>query len=163
MSDENRTAVIVAGNLDMLEPLVESAGYFVAGVACTGVNGERMIEYVRPDVIVIENELAGEQGWQLLARFHDLSPASKVVLVVADGWAPTELGAVGAFAVLARSGVGSIVEILHDLDTWIDLHVADGTVQSDRRSGRDRRLHQDWTKVGWERRDGLRRTLKVSV
>lgn len=163
MSDRNRTAVIVAGNLDMLEPLVESAGYSVAGVASIGVNGEHIVEYMQPDVIVVENELTGEQGWQLLARFNDLSPASKVVLVVADGWAPSEVGAVGAFAVLARNNIGSIVEVLHDLDTWIDVHVADGTVQSDRRSGRDRRSHQDWTKVGWERRGGRRRTLEASA
>ncbi len=163
MNDVNRTAVIVAGDLDILELLVESAGYSVAGVASMGVNGERIVEHVQPDVIVVENELTGEQGWQLLDRFRALSPASKVVLVVADGWTPGEVGAIGAFAVLARSNVGSIVEILHDLDTWIDVHVVDGTVQSDRRTGRERRLHQDWTKVGWERRGGTRRTLEVSA
>jgi len=158
MSDTNRTAVIVAGNLELLESLVEEAGYDTVGAAQTGVNCEQILSYVRPDVIVVENELTGEPGWQLVPRLQELCPSSKVVLLVADGWTPSEAGAVGAFEVVKRSDLRALVEILRDLDKWITVHMVDGTVQSDRRTGRDRRTHQDWTKVGWERRDHQRRS-----
>lgn len=157
MSDTNRTAVIVAGNLELLDSLVGEAGYDTVGAAETGVNCESILSYVRPDVIVIENELIGEPGWQLVPRFRELSPASKVVLLVGDGWMPSDVGTIGAFAVVRRSDLSALVEILHDLDKWITLHVAEGTVQSDRRTGRDRRMKQVWNKVGWERRDHRRR------
>jgi len=112
---------------------------------------------LRPDAIVIANELTGDPGWQLIPRFRELCPAAKVVLVVADGWTPGEVGAIGAFAVVRRSDLGALVEILHDLDKWITVHLVDGSVQTDRRTGRERRTHQDWTKVGWERRNHIRR------
>ena len=155
MNGKNRTAVIVAGDLELLESLVQQAGYDVVGAAENGVSCEQMLSFVHPDVIVVENELIGQPGWQLVPRFVELSPTSKVVLLVADGWTSDE---VGAFAVVPRSNAVALVEILGDLDTWIAAHLAQGTVESDRRTGRDRRVSQDWSKVGWERRDQPRRT-----
>ena len=42
-----------------------------------------------------------------------------------------------------------------NLEHTIDLTSATGQIE--RRGGRDRRVHQDWTKVGWERRRSVRR------
>ncbi len=156
-----RDAVIVSSHFELLAPLVEAAGYEVAGAADTAFNGENIIGHVRPDVVVIENELVGEQGWEAIPHLRDVSPDSKIVLVVADGFELSDIGSVGAFVIVWRREVATLVQVLSDLDSWIDRHEIEGTVQSDRRRGRDRRVAQDWSKVGWERRKGDRRKADV--
>ena len=151
METTHRSAVIIATHIEAFEPLVRKAGYEVKGVANTLVNGERLVEFFTPDVVLVENNLTGEQGWSGLARLATISPSSKPMLVVADHWTPNDVGATGAFAVVRRDDPRAITDCLHDIDSWITIHLADGN-DSDRRAGRDRRLHQDWSKVGWERR-----------
>ncbi len=163
MGEKNRVVVIVARHIELLEPLVEAAGFEVVGAAETAFYGEKIVAHHRPDVIVVENELIGEQGWRSIPCYRDISPGSKIVLVVADGWRPSDVGAVGVFAVLPLSRVGELGDILNELDTWLAVHVVDGTVRTDRRSGRDRREAQDWSKVGWERRSHARRRALVDA
>ncbi len=151
MGEIKRSAVIIATHIEVFEPLVVQAGYDVKGAANTIVNGERLVEFFTPDVILVENDLTGEQGWQGLTRLADASPGSKAMLVVADRWTPSDVGATGAFAVVPRDELAAITGCLHDIHSWMTIHLADGRLD-DRRSGRDRRNHQDWSKVGWERR-----------
>ncbi len=151
METTHRSAVLIATHVEAFEPLVQQAGYEVKGVANTMVNGERLVDLVSPDVVLVENDLTGEQGWLGLARLAEISPSSKAMLVVSDNWTPSDVGATGAFAVVPRNDLDAILNCLHDIDSWMTIHLGDSN-SSDRRSGRNRRVHQDWNKVGWERR-----------
>lgn len=160
MGDEARSglraAVIVASRPDLLQPLIESAGYTVVGVAEHAVFGEQLIRHFTPRVVVVENDLRGETGLASLPTLRAASPASQVLLVVTEDWTPRDLGSTGAFAVVTRSQLSELVTELDGVDRWVADH---GQTSSgdDRRSGRDRRHHQDWLKVGWERRAASRR------
>jgi hypothetical protein len=59
---------------------------------------------------------------------------------------------------VTRSRLTELGSELGALDEWISGHGDSSGDGNERRTGRDRRLKQDWTKVGWERRSGQRRT-----
>lgn len=156
-----RSAVLVATNVEMLEALVIAAGYEVLAAAVSGVNGEALLRQLEsrgrgPDVIVVEHDLVGPSGRDAIPGLRAASPAAKVLLVVNEEWTPRDLGSSGAFAVVTRSRLGELVTELDGVDRWIAGH-GPGTVDTDRRTGRDRRIRQDWSKVGWERRTTERR------
>ena len=155
-----RQAVIISSHVDVLESLVASAGYEVVGAASSAVNGGMLLEHLVhkgrvPDVVVVENDLVGPSGWESIPNLRAASPTTQVLLVVNEEWTPRDLGSSGAFAVVTRSRLSELVTELDGVDRWI----ADQAVSSisDRRTGRDRRVHQDWAKVGWERRADQRR------
>lgn len=150
-------AVIVASRIDVLESLVKAAGYEVVGAAETAVNGERLLQHFVPDVVVVENDLVGPSGWDSMPHLRAASPTTQVLLVVTEEWTPRDVGTSGAFAVVTRSRLDELVTELGGVDRWIAGHADAATGGEDRRTGRDRRVHQDWTKVGWERRDEPRR------
>ena len=154
--DPSRTAIIITAHPELLDRLVSEAGYEIVGEADTAFSGERLVAWFRPDVVVIENELTGIQGWEALPDLKAASPDSQLLLVVAEGWTRTDLGALGAFAVVTRAHLAELVGELEDLDAWIAERSASAGVV-DRRSGRDRRQHQDWSRVGFEKRRIQRR------
>jgi len=156
-----RQAVVIGSNVDVLEPIVESAGYEVVGASSTAVNGEMLLKHCvmrgrAPDVVVVENDLVGPSGWDSIPHLRATSPTTQVLLVVNEDWTPRDLGSCGAFAVVTRSRLDELVTELDGVDQWI-ADQAVSTIRDDRRTGRDRRLHQDWNKVGWERRLEQRR------
>ncbi len=109
-------------------------------------------------MVVVENDLVGHSGWESIPALRAASPSTPVLLVVTEDWTPRDLGSIGAFAVVTRSRLGELVTELGGVDAWI-ADQAETAADHDRRTGRDRRRHQDWTKVGWERRAGERRAL----
>lgn len=154
--DSDRTAVIVATQVDLLERLVVEAGYEVVAAATTGVNGERLLAHFRPDVVVVENDLVGPSGLDSIPGLHRSSLDTQVLLVVNDGWRPRDLSIAGAFAVVTMNDLSTLVTELDGLGEWIRSR-ATSPSNNERRTGRDRRVHQDWNKVGWERRKVDRR------
>ena len=157
METNPQSAVLISQHFEVFEALLLRTGYEVKGVAATMVDGQRLVELLFPDVVLVENELIGEQGWRGLPRLAELSPTSKVVLVAAEHWSPVTVGANGSFAVVSRDDPGAILRCLRDVDSWIGVRLANRE-NSERRDGRDRRVRQDWTKVGWERRKRSRRS-----
>jgi chemotaxis response regulator CheB len=153
-----RRAVIIASRIDALESLVHAAGHEVVGAAETALNGEHLLRLLRPDVVIVENDLVGPSGWEAIPDLNAASPATRVLLVVTDTWSPRDMGTTGAFAVVSAGRLGDLVG---ELERAAVSGVGPAGVEvgtKDRRTGRDRRLHQDWTKVGWERRCTRRRT-----
>ncbi len=146
-----RQAVVIAVHPGLFEPLITEAGYEIAGVSDVAVNGERLAAHVRPDVILVENELRGIQGWEALGHLKAASPESQILLVVAEEWQPSDLGSIDAFAVITRRHLEFIVGQLTDLDEWIADQTSLGVDVRERRHS-DRRRHQDWSKVGFEKR-----------
>jgi len=156
-----RQAVIVGSNADVIESLVTSAGFDVVGAAESAVNAEMLLKHFvskdrAPDVVVVENDLVGPSGWDSIPNLRAASPTTQVLLVVNEDWTPRDLGSSGAFAVVTRSRLSELVTELDGVDRWIADQAA-STIGEDRRTGRDRRLHLDWNKVGWERRHEVRR------
>jgi hypothetical protein len=156
-----RHAVIIATNVEVIESLVTSAGYGVVGAAETAVNGELLLKHHvlqgrAPEVAVVENDLKGPTGWDSISDLRAASPTTQVLLVVNEDWTPRDLGSSGAFAVVTRSRLGELVTELDGVDKWI-ADQAVSKIDDDRRTGRDRRIHLDWTQVGWERRADQRR------
>jgi hypothetical protein len=152
----HRSVVLITPHFDTFEGLVLRAGYEVKGVANTMGDGQRLVELLSPDVVIVENDLVGEQGWRGLPRLTEISPTSKLLLVVDNHWSPASVGATGSFAVVSRYDPGAILNCLHDIDSWIEVRSVERN-DTNRRRGGDRRVRQDWTKVGWERRKGPRR------
>jgi hypothetical protein len=151
-----RSVVLISPHFETFEGLALRADYEVKGAAKTMVDGQRLVEFLSPDVVIVENELVGEQGWRGLPRLTEISPTSKLLLIVDNHWSPTSVGATGSFAVVSRYDPGAILNCLHDMDSAIEVHSA-ARNDTNRRRGGDRRVRQDWTKVGWERRKGPRR------
>jgi hypothetical protein len=152
----HRSVVLISPHFETFEGLALRADYEVKGAAKTMVDGQRLVEFLSPDVVIVENELVGEQGWRGLPRLTEISPTSKLLLIVDNHWSPTSVGATGSFAVVSRYDPGAILNCLHDMDSAIEVHSA-ARNDTNRRRGSDRRVRQDWTKVGWERRKGPRR------
>jgi DNA-binding NarL/FixJ family response regulator len=156
-----REAVVIATNVDLIESLVVSAGYDVVGAAETAVNGESLLAHLcrrnrAPDAVIVENDLVGPTGWDSIPDLRAASPTTQVLLVVNEDWTPRGLASSGAFAVVTRSRLSELVNELDDVDRWI-ADQATAAISDDRRHGGDRRVHQDWNKVGWERRVEQRR------
>ena len=151
-----RSVVLISPHFETFEGLALRADYEVKGAAKTMVDGQRLVEFLSPDVVIVENELVGEQGWRGLPRLTEISPTSKLLLIVDNHWSPTSVGATGSFAVVSRYDPGAILNCLHDMDSAIEVHSA-ARNDTNRRRGGDGRVRQDWTKVGWERRKGPRR------
>lgn len=144
----------------MLERLVEQAGYAIIGIADVAVNAERLLDYRRPDVIIVEHVLTGEQGWEALPHLRAASPDSKLLLVVADDWTPSERYELGAFAVITVDNLRQMVSDEADVHAWLEEKTA--TVFVDRRVS-SRREQQDWSSVGYEKRDRPDRRQSTSI
>ena len=154
MGNSQRTVLICSAQAGMFERLVAQSGYEVVGVAEMAVQAEQLAKHLEPDMIVVENELTGITGVEALPILHAASPQSQVVLVVADDWQPTNIGDIGAYAVLRRSRLTELGAELNALDRWLSEQAANLGDRSENRKGRDRRKQQDWSKVGFEKRSG---------
>jgi len=152
VTDSRRTAAIVATHGSLFDHLVEAAGLRVVGVSTTAVLGEKLVSLTHPDVIVLENELPGEQGIDSLGYLRHASPESEVILVVPDGLVDIDLARADAFAVLPKSRLGELAPLLETLNSRMDDRRMEVRTRTERRSGHDRRVHQDWSKVGWDKR-----------
>jgi len=154
ITETRKTAVIVAGNGRLFDHLVESCGLSVVGVASTAVLGEKLVSLTKPDVIVVDNELPGMPGIDSLRYLRHAAPDSELVLVVPDDQVEIDSGSIGAYAVLPKSRLADLAPLLRTLESRIDTGRTAAHVRTERRSNKDRRMAQDWSKVGWEKRVG---------
>ncbi|MEO0491827.1 MAG: hypothetical protein AAF081_00275 [Actinomycetota bacterium] len=155
MDDAKRTVVIVSTHIALIERLVTEAGLVVVGAADTSVNGERLVEHFQPEVIVVENDLPGEPDVGMVERLGRMAPSARILLIVTQHWSPSATSTLGVAGVIGRDDLHLLGDKLHDLEHSIDLTSTSGQIE--RRSGRDRRVVQDWLQVGWERRRSVRR------
>ena len=157
MAEPARTVVVVSNHGSVLERVATDAGFSVVGQAEFAVNAEYLVGHYKPDVVVVENDLVGMTGVDAIGGLRTASPASQFVLIVADDWTPSNRGDVGAFAVVTRSRMTELEAELGALDEWLTEQSERPPDESERRKGRDRRVGQDWSKVGWEKRSDPRR------
>ena len=156
MTETPRSIVVVSTLAGSIERLATEAGFTVLGAADNTFNGEQLAAHFQPDIVVLDNELPGEQDLAMIDRMRHAVPTARIVLIVSQHWSESETSSLGIAAVIGRDDLLSLGDQLHDLEPSIGLLAPNGQVE--RRSGRDRRVVQDWTKVGWEKRGGVRRT-----
>ena len=78
--------VIVDDSADFVEAarsLLELQGMTIVGVASTGADAVRRYEELRPDVTLVDINLAGESGFAVAEQLHQLpsAPSSPVILI----------------------------------------------------------------------------------
>lgn len=163
MTETRRTAAIIATHGRFFDHLVESAGFDVVGVAETATFGKALIDLTGPTVVLVENELLGEQGLHALTDLRTAAPNSEFVLVVADEPVAVSSSHPDAYAVVKRSQLPELPDLLSTLASRLHEPRGWSGDRVERRSSRDRRRHQDWSKVGWERRKSQRRQEPAAV
>jgi len=73
--DDN--SLFIEGAVDLLT----REGLDVVGVASDTAAAIRLVSELRPDVTLVDIDLGDEDGFDLAKRLHDISGASKVILV----------------------------------------------------------------------------------
>ena len=154
MSPSPRSVVVISTHIALLERLVANAGFTVAGAADLMINGERLVELFQPAFALVDTDLPGEQDLAAIERIRHVAPNAQVILVVGQDWHGTDTGSLDVAAVIARDDLLGLGPLLLDLEAKA---AAAAGERLERRSGQDRRMVQDWTKVGWEYRQRGRR------
>lgn len=153
MSESPRSVVIISSHIALFERLVSDAGFTVAGAADLPTNGERLVELFQPSFVILDSDLPGEQDFDSIRRLQQIAPSARIVFVVSQQWLLSDTSSLGLAAVLGRDDLLELGRLLLDLET----SAKTSGDRLERRSGRDRRLVQDWTKIGWDyRRHGRR-------
>ena len=153
MSESPRSVVIISSHVALFERLVGNAGFSVVGAADLTMNGERLVELFEPAFVILDTDLPGEQDFAAISRLREAAPNTRVLLVVNDGWGTSNPGNLGVAGVLGRDDLLELGGLLLDLEA----SAQKSGDRLERRSGRDRRMVQDWSKVGWEYRKHGRR------
>lgn len=77
--------LIVDDNNDFLQAasvLLEREGMSVAGLALTGADALRLVESLRPEVVLIDIFLGDESGLELARRLVEEAPGSATVILI---------------------------------------------------------------------------------
>jgi len=132
---------------------VSHAGFELAGETDSGADTVALATYVRPDLIVIDNDLPWNPGVEWVTQLHDEHPLAAILLIANDQSIRERAVAQGAFGVVYRSNLGELEGALKRATEW--LAIPELRKPGERRTGKDRRWHQDWMKVTHERRSGV--------
>jgi DNA-binding NarL/FixJ family response regulator len=135
--------------------LAADRGFDVCTPATNGAQLLDLIDVVHPSLVIVSNELPGMSGVEVLTIVQGLDDRPELVLVTTDEQATAEAMAAGALAVADRYDVSELAAAVDDAKVLLE--TGERRKVADRRSGLDRRQHQDWSKVISERRVAERR------
>jgi DNA-binding NarL/FixJ family response regulator len=135
--------------------LAADRGFEVGTPATNGAQLLDMLAVVHPSLVIVTNELPGIPGIEVLANLARLAAPPELVLVTSDERVRADAMAAGAFAVADRYDLGELEAAVDAVKELFE--TGERRKVTDRRSGRDRRQEQDWSKVISERRVGERR------
>ena len=100
--------VIVDDNVGFTELLsrafLRDGRFEIAAVATNGADGVRVITEVKPDVVILDDEMPVKTGIEALPEILESSPESKVVLFSANLHAATTMASIdlGACAAVSK-------------------------------------------------------------
>ena len=83
-----------------IDQFFSTRGYEVH-VALTGTSGMELVDYHKPDVVLVDLKMPGMHGDELLAHIRRTNPSTKVIIITAyndGGKTRDRLLALGAFA-----------------------------------------------------------------
>lgn len=138
--------------LSQLEWSAEAAGFEIVAECTNGPNALEVCRMVQPDVLVLAVEIPGVSTWDVLAELPHRSPETEVLLLSFDHEIRDEARHMGLFGGICRHNLG--VDLDGALGRLADYLDRPGRASHDRRSGHDRRHHQDWLAVTSQRRSG---------
>jgi DNA-binding NtrC family response regulator len=95
----------------MVARVLETAGY-VAVLAGAGSDAVTAVRDVRPDLLLLDLNAPGPQGWEVLDQIHKGYPDLPIVLIT--GWPNLSAQA-------AQRGIGHLMEKPLDLQVLLDL------------------------------------------
>jgi len=131
---------------------VIQGGYELVGETDSGQATEELAKLVQPDLILIDNELPWRPGVEWVATLADDHPLAAIFLIANDASIRDRAVTQGAFGVVYRYQLSELAGALGRAHAWL----SDDTRRQvgERRTGRDRRQRQEWSKVTTERRSG---------
>ena len=141
-------------HLRALESLVTKAGFVVAAETKNAIETLRETEFIRPQLVVVANELEGLSGLEIIADLRAIDTPPEVILISTHDGARVAAKDAGAYELAVKGEADMLGRVLDEIYTLV--------VTGERRASRDRRVgerrkHQDWSKVTHERRSGTDR------
>jgi DNA-binding response OmpR family regulator len=129
-------------------------GFEVCTPAENGAQLLDLLTVVHPSLVIVTNELYGMSGMDVLDAVAHLDGGPEVILVTSDERARRDAEGL-ALAVADRYDVEELHAAINLAKHLFE--TGERRTKTDRRSGIDRRQHQDWSKVTKERRVEQRR------
>lgn len=142
---------------ETLDAAVEASDFAIAYAVGNAADLIRLLEDAPVSLVVLDNELAGMLGVDWVRPIRDASPETTVLVVtndLSDALNDRAMGA-GAFGVVHKTRLEELHGALGRAHSWLGAGAA--VEEGERRSGTDRRHHQDWQQVTQERRSGNER------
>jgi DNA-binding NarL/FixJ family response regulator len=156
MSDGDVLSAIVCASDAMVRTAastaVEQEGYRLAGQVGSGPDAISLAELIKPDLLVIDNDLHGQPGVEWVPELRETLPLAAILLIANDEHIRERAMEYGAFGVVYRTQLTELNGALQRARAWLDDPELHGT--GERRTGKDRRQGQDWSRVTSERRRG---------
>jgi CheY-like chemotaxis protein len=116
--------------VDAARGLLERDGIVVVGVASSGTEALTRVEELRPDVTLVDIDLGGESGFDVVEELHRAGTPSPSPLILISTHAPMEF----ADMVAASPALGFVSKFALSVDAIRDLlRVAAGFEESDHR------------------------------
>jgi two-component system, NarL family, response regulator LiaR len=131
-------ALVREGTAELLE---RTGGVQVVGQAADGLEAVRLVQALRPDVLVIDLAMPGLDGLEATRRSLQVAPATAVLALTAHEEeayvrAMLEAGARGYLSKAARGGeLVAAVRAVAAGETVLSPHLAVGILRTDARSG----------------------------
>lgn len=131
---------------------VRHAGFEIESETTAGADLVESTRFLTPDLIVLDNDLPWRSGIEVIPDLYEAHPTSAILLVANDPSIRDHAVSLGAFGVVYKRQLSEIEGALARAKTWL----SDPELRKpgERRTGRDRRVQQDWNQVTSERRTG---------
>jgi len=95
--------------------LAGEAGLSVAGFASTGEEAIKLVDYLNPDVVLLDVNMPGMGGVETCRKLLDINPDLRILMLTvhADGSLPSQLLALGAKGYLSKNcSHGELIEAI---------------------------------------------------
>ena len=139
---------------ETLDAAIEASDFTIAYSVGNAPDLIRLATDTPVSLVVLDNELAGMLGVDWIESVRDAAPGTTVLLVTNDLTQALNDRAMeaGAFGVVHKTRLQDLNGALGRAHSW--LRTGADVEAGERRSGTDRRHHQDWQQVTHERRSG---------
>jgi DNA-binding NarL/FixJ family response regulator len=131
---------------------VVKADYELVGETDDGPSTIELSRMVKPDLLVIDNDLPWRPGVEWVADLAADHPLAAILLLANDQGIRERAVECGAFGVVYRNNLSELSGALGRARAWLE--DPERRKLGERRTGRDRRQRQEWAKVTTERRSG---------
>jgi DNA-binding NarL/FixJ family response regulator len=155
MGDETFTALVCDGEPDTLSVVTRvtgEAGFDVVGVVDKARDAIEVARMAKPRLVVIDQDLPYLTGLEALPEIRAAAPGVEVLLLTRDETLHDDAMRAGAFGIVYKTKLSELSGALRRVKEFLE--GSGDRDPNERRTGKDRRHHQDWNKVTSERRSG---------